>query len=76
MFSPEYKKRLLKHCSPTARRLFAAPESSSPSDRFIPCRYINILHFITFFKKHILLFVMLRKLINHTTRHKCVSFVK
>lgn len=39
MFSPEYEKRLLKHCSPTARRLFAAPESSSPSDRFIPCRY-------------------------------------
>ncbi|XP_070497329.1 fizzy-related protein homolog [Chironomus tepperi] len=41
MFSPEYKKRLLKHCSPTARRLFAAPESSSPSDRFIPCRANN-----------------------------------
>lgn len=42
MFSPEYEKRLLKHCSPTARRLFSASESSSPSDRFIPCRYVNI----------------------------------
>lgn len=41
MFSPEYEKRLLKHCSPTARRLFSAPESSSPSDRFIPCRWVN-----------------------------------
>lgn len=42
MFSPEYEKRLLKHFSPTARRLFDVPESSSPSDRFIPCRYCNI----------------------------------
>ncbi|KAG5678035.1 hypothetical protein PVAND_007742 [Polypedilum vanderplanki] len=41
MFSPEYEKRLLKHCSPAARRLFATPESSSPSDRFIPCRANN-----------------------------------
>lgn len=41
MFSPEYEKRLLKHCSPSARRLFVAPESSSPSDRFIPCRANN-----------------------------------
>lgn len=45
MFSPEYEKRLLKHCSPTARRLFAAPESSSPSDRFIPCRCVDDLKF-------------------------------
>lgn len=39
MFSPEYEKRLLKHCSPMVRELFPAAESSSPSDRFIPCRW-------------------------------------
>jgi cell division cycle 20-like protein 1 (cofactor of APC complex) len=44
MFSPEYEKRLLKHCSSSARRLFSAPESSSPSDRFIPCRYLLFIH--------------------------------
>ena len=43
MFSPEYEKRLLKHCSPTARRLFSAAESSSPSDRFIPCRLVILI---------------------------------
>lgn len=46
MFSPEYEKRLLKHCSPTARRLFDAPESSSPSDRFIPCRFVLLTQFL------------------------------
>lgn len=38
MFTPEFEKRILKHFSPTARRLFEAPESSSSLDRFIPCR--------------------------------------
>lgn len=44
MFSPEYEKRLLKNFSPSARRLFDVPESSSPSDRFIPCRFV--IHYI------------------------------
>lgn len=56
MFSPEYEKRLLKHCSPTARRLFSAPESSSPSDRFIPCRLVIAMcrtsrQLITYFQR-------------------------
>uniref|UniRef100_U5EV22 Fizzy-related protein homolog n=1 Tax=Corethrella appendiculata TaxID=1370023 RepID=U5EV22_9DIPT len=43
MFSSDYEKRILKHCSPVARSLFNAGESSSSSslDRFIPCRANN-----------------------------------
>lgn len=43
MFSPDYEKRILKHCSPVARNLlnsFDAASSSSSLDRFIPCRYV------------------------------------
>lgn len=43
MFSPDYEKRLLKHCSPVARSLFKSPEIAvgSSLDRFIPCRANN-----------------------------------
>ncbi|EDS39492.1 cell division cycle 20 [Culex quinquefasciatus] len=41
MFSPDYEKRILKHCSPVARSLFNGGESSSSLDRFIPCRANN-----------------------------------
>lgn len=41
MFSPDYEKRILKHCSPVARNLFKSPESGSSLDRFIPCRNGN-----------------------------------
>ncbi|XP_065082875.1 fizzy-related protein homolog [Ochlerotatus camptorhynchus] len=42
MFSPDYEKRILKHCSPVARSLFNnSGESSSSLDRFIPCRANN-----------------------------------
>uniref|UniRef100_A0A1Q3G3M5 Fizzy-related protein homolog n=1 Tax=Culex tarsalis TaxID=7177 RepID=A0A1Q3G3M5_CULTA len=41
MFSPDYEKRILKHCSPVARSLFNTGESSSSLDRFIPCRANN-----------------------------------
>lgn len=49
MYSPDYEKRLLQYCSPTARSLYqrtdgadAGGSSSSVApqslDRFIPCR--------------------------------------
>lgn len=41
MFSPDYEKRILKHCSPVARNLFNSFEAASTTsslDRFIPCR--------------------------------------
>ncbi|TDG39338.1 hypothetical protein AWZ03_014241 [Drosophila navojoa] len=44
MFSPEFEKRILKHCSPVARNLFDNLESSTTPtslDRFIPCRAHN-----------------------------------
>lgn len=44
MFSPDYEKRILKHCSPVARKLynsFEAASSSTSYDRFIPCRANN-----------------------------------
>lgn len=42
MFSPDYEKRILKHCSPVARNLFKSPGSSL--DRFIPSRTNNNWH--------------------------------
>ncbi|KNC32259.1 hypothetical protein FF38_03702 [Lucilia cuprina] len=44
MFSPDYEKRILKHCSPVARNLFNSFEAASTTsslDRFIPCRANN-----------------------------------
>lgn len=42
MFSPDYEKRILKHCSPVARNLFKSPGSAL--DRFIPSRTNNNWH--------------------------------
>lgn len=41
MFSPDYEKRILQHCSPTSRQLFKSNDTGTALDRFIPCRSGN-----------------------------------
>lgn len=45
MYSPDFEKRILKYCSPTARNLYNKldSEASSSLDRFIPCRWVRQL---------------------------------